>query len=151
VPAFRFRLEPVLEHRRRQEREQQRIVASIEAERHAIEERIRAGQARLESERHDLRNDLLNGPRLLDVQSLRLQAALAGAIVAQAQRAVIELAGAHKRLDAARARLLDATTARKAVERLRERALEAWKLREKRREDRELDELSVMRASREPA
>jgi flagellar export protein FliJ len=151
VPAFRFRLEPVLEQRRRQEREHQRIVASIEAERRALEDRIRAGQARLESERHDLRVDLLTGPRILDVPALRLQASVSATIIAQAQRAVIELSGVHKRLEAARARLLEATTARKAVERLRERALEAWKLREKRREDRELDELSVMRASREPA
>jgi flagellar export protein FliJ len=152
VARFRFRFEAVLEHRRRQERDHQRIVAGLEARRRALEDRIRDCQGRLESERQDLRVDLLTGKRILDVRALRLQVSVAGAITARAQRLVIELAGVHARLDDARARLLEATTARKAVQRLRERELEAWRLREKRREARELDELSVMRAaSREPA
>jgi flagellar export protein FliJ len=48
-------------------------------------------------------------------------------------------------LEAARRRLLEATTARKAVSLLRERRLAEWRLGERRREEREIDDLNTMR------
>jgi len=146
VARFRFRLESVLEHRRRIEREHQRDVAVLEATRRSLEDAIRECQRRLLEERTALREDLKGPGRRLDVARLRLQASVSGSIVAEAQRKVVELSGVHTRLEAARARLLEASTERKAVERLKERELEAWRLREKRREEREMDELNVMRA-----
>lgn len=151
MARFRFRLEPVLEHRRVLERQRQCEVAEIEVERRALEDRIRDCQDRLGAERRALREDLVSRGGTLDVVRIRHQAAVSGAIVGQAQRAVLQLAGVHKRLEEARGRLIEATTARKAVERLRERELEAWRLRLKRLEDRELDEIAVMHAAKEQA
>jgi flagellar export protein FliJ len=61
---------------------------------------------------------------------------------------VLQLAGLHKKLDAARLLLLQATTRRKGVEMLKERRLEEWKFRQKKLDEAATDELSVVRASR---
>lgn len=148
MARFRFRLESVLEHRRLVEMQHQRHVAEIEQERRTLEDRIRSCQQRLLAERDSLRAELVQAGTL-DVNRLRLQASVSNGIVAQAERSVVELAGVHARLKEARAGLLKATTERKAVERLRERAVEAWRLRERKREERELDELNVMRAGKD--
>lgn len=131
------------------EKEHQRRVAEIERERRTLEAHIRSCQQRLLAERQTLRDDLGEQGGSLDVVRLRLQASVSNAIIAQAERGVLELAGVHARLNEARATLLEATTARKAVERLRERELEAWRLRERKAEEREADELNVMRAGKD--
>jgi flagellar export protein FliJ len=69
-------------------------------------------------------------------------------LVARAQQAVLELAGLHRRIDAARLELLKATTDRKAVELLKERRRREWVDEQRRREDAELDEINVMRHGR---
>ena len=65
--------------------------------------------------------------------------------VVELQRAAIELAGLGQRLSRARAELMKATVARKAVELLKKRRYEAWKRERDRRENAELDDLVVMR------
>lgn len=145
MARFRFRLATVLDHRRRVERDRQLEVARIEIERRALEEEIRACRDRLTSERAAMRVDLGANAKI-DVTRLRWHAGVSGSIVGEAQRAVLKLAGVHQRLETARAALLEATTARKAVETLEQRALEAWRLQERRKEERELDELNVIRA-----
>ncbi|MEM9560896.1 MAG: flagellar FliJ family protein, partial [Planctomycetota bacterium] len=60
----------------------------------------------------------------------------------RAQAAVVRLAGVYERLDRARLELLEAATARRAVELLRDRRLEAWKRDELRREQLVLDDLT---------
>lgn len=146
---FRFKLEPVLEQRRRVEEEEQRAVAEVERERLALEERIRAYARAITQEREDLRRQLMLGG---DLRAARLQANASLDLTNKANRAVLELAGVHKRLDAARLRLLEAMTRRKAMEVLRDRAEQDWRQELKRREAAELDEMMVMRHGRtEPA
>src|SRR5262249_51621641 len=89
-----------------------------------------------------------DGPAMLDLRGVRFQAGAALRLITLAQRAVLRLAGVHKKLDAARLELLEATTRRKAVGALRERRLEEWKHEEKRREAGAADEVSVMFAAR---
>jgi flagellar export protein FliJ len=146
VPPFRFRLQPVLEHRRRIEEERQRAVAAQERERLRLEEAIR-GHARLLTRTHAGQRLLLTSPAT-DMQQVRRQAAAAAAVARDARRDAITLAGVLSRLAAARQELMKAVTARKAIERLRERRYEAWAAASARAEAGALDEIAVMRAAR---
>jgi flagellar protein FliJ len=144
MPRFRFELQAVLDHRQRQEREHQRIVADLERQRVALESTIRACQNGLSEERGHMRALLAAA----DVRGARQQIAAASRLTAQAQRAVLELAGLHKRIEAARAVLLEATKRRKAVELLKERRLEEWSRAMNKKEADAIDEIAVMRAAR---
>ena len=156
MAKFVFEFEAVLKHRAIVELGRQLEVAALERERGAIEDRIRSYQRQLQREKQDLRDHLVAAREGrdeswsggVDLRAVRLQANASLYLVALAQRAVIELAGAHKRLDAARLRLIEATTARRAVEVLRQRRLEAWEYEQKRREAAAMDELAVMSAGR---
>ena len=150
MAKFVFQFEAVLKQRRAVERARQLAVASIERERLALEDTIRAMQRQIVREKEDLREQLLaarEGARV-DLRSVRLQAGASLDAVAMTQRAVLQLAGVHSRLDAARLQLLDAATKRKSVEMLKERRFEEWKAEQAAIEGRMLDELSVMRAAR---
>lgn len=153
---FRFSLEPVLEHRRRIEEQRLREVAAIEQERLRTEERLRAINARLLQARADLRERFAPAaapagarPHITGgISAVRSDSSAALRLTVEAQQAAIELAGILRRLERARAALLEAATARKGVERLRERRLEEWKRELARRENAELDEMATIGAAR---
>jgi flagellar FliJ protein len=142
VARFRFELQAVLDLRERVERDRQIVVAELEAQRVTLEDVIRQCQESLVQERATLRA-MLEGS---DLRAARQQYAVAGRLTTRAQRAVLELAGVHKRLEAARAALLEASRQRKAVELLRERRYEEWKHARDKAEAAALDELAVMRS-----
>lgn len=155
---FRFSLQPVLEHRRRIEEERLRDVAVIEQERVRTEDKLRAINARLVQSRADLRERFSPAPGggggaavRGGIGAVRLDSSSALRLTVEAQQAAIELAGIMRRLERARAVLLEATTARKGVERLRERRHEEWKHELSRRENAELDEMATIGASRAAA
>ena len=83
-----------------------------------------------------------------DINAVRLQSGAAVRLAAAAQRKALELAGVLKRLESARAELLEATKRKKAVELLKERRFEEWKRDQDRRELAAVDELAVMAAGR---
>ncbi|MEX2219892.1 MAG: flagellar export protein FliJ [Phycisphaerales bacterium] len=147
MARFRFRLQAVLDHREAVEQERQRAVAEVERERVRLEGVIRECHRRITVEKGEQRRGLLAG----DLGAARRQASAGARYSTEAQRAAIELAGAYARLERARAALLEAAKARKAVELLRERHLEQWRAEESRRENAAADELSVMRAGRKEA
>lgn len=151
MPRFRFNLEAVLELRRREERDKQLVVASLEQDRLALEDRIRSLQRGIVQERLDLRDRLGGDGAAVRLDDVRVQANAGLHMVARAQRAVLELSGVHKRLDAARAELLETTKRRKAVQMLRDRRFDEWRREQSRREAAELDELAVMAAHRKDA
>jgi flagellar export protein FliJ len=151
---FRFTLEPVLAHRRRHEEERLREVASIEQERVRVEERLRGINAKLVQSRADLRERFVPGGGAAvrgGIGSVRMDSSAALRLTVEAQQAAIELAGVLRRLERARDVLLEATTARKGVERLRERRFEEWRSVRSRREIAELDELATIGAARNAA
>ncbi|MCC6228151.1 MAG: flagellar FliJ family protein [Phycisphaerales bacterium] len=150
MAKFVFQFEAVLKQRRAVERARQLAVASIERERLALQDTISAMQRQIVREKNDLREQLLAAREgaHVDLRSVRLQAGASLDAVAKTQRAVLQLAGVHSRLDAARLQLLDAATKRKSVEMLKERRFEEWKAEQAALEGRMLDELSVMRAAR---
>jgi flagellar export protein FliJ len=154
---FVFSLEAVLRQREAIEERQQRRVAELERERLAVEDRIRGHQAAITGAKQDLRRRLCVEKRAGDLgtagggvslRDVRLQANASLHMVARAQQAVLELAGVHRRLDAARLELLKATTERKAVELLRAKRYEEWRAALARKEDAELDEINVTRHAR---
>jgi flagellar FliJ protein len=144
MARFHFNLQAVLDHREMIEEQKQLSVAALERERTRLEDVIRGHQAGITRGKQDIRAALRAG----DIRGVRLQTVASAAIVAVAQRAVLELAGLHRRLEAARADLLEATKRRKAVELLKERRLEEWRTDQNRRELAAVDELVVMGASR---
>lgn len=152
MPKFRFQLEPVLEQRQREEERCQLVVAELERQRLDIERRIRECQQGIVREKSELRRHLGwtggSGDGSVALRDARMQAAAAYNLDARARQEVLRLAGLHKRLDAARAELLRAATARKAVELLKERRWEAWKHEQSRLETAQVDEMAVMQASR---
>jgi flagellar protein FliJ len=146
VPRFRFQLEPVLRQRLAVEREKQLAVGKLEQQRLMIEATIRRHQESLTASKTDLRSSLI-GP--VNVNDLRGTAASTMRIMSQAQKLVLELAAIHKRLQHARAELIEATKRRRAVELLRDRRFEQWKRKLNKAEDAILDELAVQRAGAE--
>jgi flagellar export protein FliJ len=168
---FRFPLEAVLQQRLAAEEARQRRVAELERERVAVEDRVRAYQAAISAAREDLRRRLCMERRAgelrhdareaggeaggvevggggVSLADVRMQANASLHMVARARQAVLELAGVHSRLDAARLELLRATTDRKAVELLKEKRYREWLDERRRREDGELDEINVTRHGR---
>ena len=144
MARFRFQLQAVLDHREMIEQQKQRAVAEIESQRVRLEHLIRGYQRGIVRERDELKRRLSE----VDFRGVRLQAAAQLRLVVAAQRAALELAGVLKRLEAARRELLEAAKRRKAVELLRERRFEEWRLDQSRRELAAVDELAVMAAGR---
>jgi flagellar export protein FliJ len=148
MPRFRFQLQPVLEQRRRAEERCQLVVADLERQRLEIERAIRGFQDGIVRERLELRRVLGAGAGAVPLRDARMQAAAGASLDMRARQEVLRLAGLCKRLEAARSELLAAAAARKAVELLRDRRLEAWRHEQSRLEAAAVDELAVMSAAR---
>lgn len=143
--TFSFKLDPVLEARRRAEQAEQRAVAQIERQRLAMEQDLRRQQAAIAEGKHTLRGSLIGS---IDMTGLRLRAGSSLHMLRRAQQIVLQLAGLHKQLETARGRLIEATRSRRALELLRERRYRQWKAAIEKAETNALDELAVMRAGR---
>lgn len=127
------------------ERRHQRVVAENERQRLRLEDQLRRQQTVISRDKGELRTNLTGR---IDVQSLRLHATSSMQLLRDAHRIVLELAGVHKRLEAARVELVQAAKQRRAVELLRDRRWAQWKIAEEKRETAALDELAVMAAAR---
>jgi flagellar export protein FliJ len=128
---FQFRLQPLLDRRRREEEEKLHRYARYERER---DDALRAGDRLAAAfDRHAARASEAGTLAALDagIAALRRRAA-------QAQSA---LAGARDDLIAAR-------RARRAIEKLRERRLHAYESDEAKRDELEIDEANARRRSR---
>ncbi len=148
MPPFRFKLQPVLDQREREEREAQLALAQLELQRAEIERAIRNHQLNIEREQRELVAALGAGSGPVDLGSAKLQSNSAMRNRFDAQRRVLELHGLMERIGAARNALAQAATRRKAVETLREKQRQEHFNRESTREARDLDDLSVMRFAR---
>ncbi|MCA9299477.1 MAG: flagellar export protein FliJ [Phycisphaerales bacterium] len=143
--TFRFRFQVVLEQRERQERDRQTVVAGLERERLDAERVLRDIQRRIVEEGERLRASVQGAVRGADV---RLQRGAAIGLEVKARDQAIRLAGILKKLKDARAALVEASKARRAMELLRDRQLEAWKAEQARRDRIEMDEIATQRAMR---
>jgi flagellar FliJ protein len=145
MARFRFKLEPLLRARRHAEREKQRAVAELQRQRLDLEHALRRRQAFITEGKAALRDRLVGD---LDMPSLRAHAGSTVQVMREAERIVLELAGVHKRLEAARGELVEAARDRRSLELLRDRRLAQWKAALNKAEDAALDELAVHAAAR---
>jgi flagellar FliJ protein len=145
VAKFRFRLEALLRVRRQAEQVRQRAVAELEGRRRDLETALRRHQDQIAAGKRTQCDRLVGR---LDVTELRARAGSTIQHMREAQRILLELAGVHRRLEEARADLIEATRRRRAVELLRERRFAAWKKRIDGAENAALDELAVFAAAR---
>jgi len=145
MARFVFKLEPLLQARIRAEQVRQRAVGTLESDRLRLEDDLRALQDRIRGGKESLRGRLA-GP--VAMHDLRMEASASMHLLRRAQRAVLELAGVHQRLEAARADLKEARAQRKALEIVRERRLAEWKARQAKAEDRMLDDILMSAAIR---
>ena len=145
MSRFVFKLRSVLELRQREEDRIRRAVAGLMQQKTAIEERIRRHQFEIMQGKSQMRDRLVGA---VDTDALRLHAHAAVSVMREAQTAAIELAGLAQRLTRAREELVAAQARRRAVELLRERRFEEWRLAEERRENSVLDDLASTAAKR---
>lgn len=148
MARFRFRLQPVLGQREREEQDRMLAVAALERERLTLENRLRACQGRISGGRSEI-SAALGGGRV-DLGAARMQAGATLRDDQEARRTVLELAGVLKRLESSRIELAQAAARRRAIELLRDRDLERHHREENRREAVDLDDLVVMRSRSEP-
>ena len=144
MAKFRFELESLLRARQRAEDVVEREVARLEQARTGLEDALRGRQHRLSESKRSVRHQLVG---TIEPSNVRMQANASLAIMRDAQRTVLELAGLHRQLEQARERLREAAKERRAIELLKERKLEAWRRSQARAEQVLLDELAVGRAS----
>ncbi len=145
MPRFRFELQPVLDARKRAEDARRLEVAELESERASLEDGLRRRQRSIVESRSDARDELIGR---IDPDRLRATANASLAVMRDAQRTVLELAGVHRRLEAALERLRESSRDRRAIEIVRERRFEDWKQAMDRREQAALDEIATIRGAR---
>ncbi|MDQ7014172.1 MAG: flagellar export protein FliJ [Planctomycetota bacterium] len=147
MARFVFELEPLLEQRRREERDRMKRVAEVERDRVEIEQEAAALAQAFHDEQDALRRELGEGGGV-DLGRVRLQSNASLHGLRKRHELALRGAAMLKRLDAARRELLEATTRRRAVELLRERRYEAWVAAKRTKESREVDELVTARFGR---
>ena len=145
MPRFVYQLESLLSLRERQERDKQLVLAQVESESRDIEARLRAIHSEIARGKQSWRDSLAGA---VDPRAARLEAGAAVHAQFRAQRLVLQLAGIQRRIESARADLLEASRRRRAVELHKERRLREWRRAQSRREDQMLDEMAVMAAAR---
>ena len=137
MAAFNFRFEHVLDLRRREEDTRQRELAVQLRKQHVLHDQLRQLQGEITRARHDLGTALVGAVDLSRVgQFTRFSAE--GTL--RGQQIVARLAQLDRQVADARAALNEAVRKRKALETLRERDETAWRLKQARREQAELDE-----------
>lgn len=145
MATFTFKLEPVLKMRKHAENLLRREVAKLEQARTSLEDGLRTRQQRLSESKKSVRDQLVG---TIDSSTVRLQANAAMGIMRDAQRNVLELAGLHRQLVDARAKLANAAKDRRAIELLREQRHEKWRAELDRREEAAFDDMSTSGATR---
>ena len=145
MARFVFKLQALLELRRREEQSRQRVLAELTQARSGIEDQLRSHQRRISEQKLQMRDRLVGS---IDTAELRLHAHAAIGVMREAQTAAIELAGLVKRQTDAREELVTAQAQRRAVELIRERRLSEWRVEQERREVADLDDLVSLSAAR---
>ncbi len=142
---FRFRLEKVLQHRRREVEARSREVAS----RREVHARARAAHEQAARELQQAREAAAaaRGQGPLDAAALARTGAWFDARQAELHRLAEHVAGAAADVEAAQERLTTAWQDREVLERLRDRQHRDWRQEQARRERRALDEIGSIRAA----
>ena len=143
MARFRFRLQPVLDHKKRLEDVAQIALAEAQAAQLKEESALRqlnAAEARAFAE---LERQRFTGH--LDIEALQLGLGYLDVLKAQIQRQMQVVARVRQHTETKRQELVTRLQERKTLEHLRQRQLDAFNLEQSRLEAREADEMVVMR------
>lgn len=147
TPRFEFRLEVLLQHRLRIEKERQQKVAEIQQQVQLIVREIQEAQARIAEENKTLAAQKLIG--VLDMQYIAHEKKFVGNLHMKVVMSMQRLMGVEKQLNAARAQLLIAAKSRKILEKLKEKQHALWLTELERKEAAMLDEIGTQNAIRQ--
>ncbi len=140
MAEFHFKLDMVLQQRRMVEDQRQRELAKALRQRMILLDQLRQMQVTITDSKRDLREGLVG---VVDMTAVAQFARYSGQTTARAQAIVTKLASVEKQAEMNRLQLIEATQARKAIERLREKQYRKWKTEQDRREAAMLDEIGV--------
>jgi flagellar export protein FliJ len=141
MARFTFRLEPLLEQRRQRERDRQRRVAEIQRQVNALLAKVNDAQQKIAAENQTLSGEHLVGR--LSLSYIAHEKRYVGSLQLLIMQALQTLALTQRSMEEARAALLEAAKARKALEKLRERQRARWRAEEERQEAGALDEIGM--------
>ena len=140
MAKFQFKLNPLLKHRQRIEDDKQRVLAQLLRQKLIIETQLRNQQQSITTDKHQL-GEALTGQ--VDVESIRRHAAHSNRMSINAQRIAFSLFELGRKIEKARAELIEATRQRRAIELLRDKQERRWRIELDRRETAEIDELAT--------
>lgn len=141
MPRFLFKLEPVLDQRKRIEQDKQRLLAIRSARLLELENELKRMDEKLRHAAEELRRNHLTGP--IDLSFLTAHRRFLGGMQREGLALAHQIAQQHQVVDEARRQLFEAAKRRKAIARLRERHFERWRQDLARREQAELDEIGA--------
>jgi flagellar FliJ protein len=144
MAKFVFSLEGVLRQRQQIEDEKQRALAVRQTQLVDLQNLLRQMQQEIETANNDVRANRLIGT--LNMQFLAAHRRFLTGMQRQAVAAMQKLSLAQRAVDEARAELAEAAKGRKAIEKLREKALDRWKAEQNRRELAAADEAGMQLA-----
>ena len=131
MAKFVFKLEALLKQRKREEQQCQRRLAEHAAIVNAAEEAVRRINESVRAGHDDVRRHLMGK---LDMGFLTAHRRFMGAMQRQVIELVQKVVQAKKRLEEVRTRLAEAARRRKAIEILREKQFDRWRMQQARAE-----------------
>jgi flagellar protein FliJ len=138
MAKFVFKLQALLQQRKREEQQCQRRLAEHAAIVNAAEQAVRQINESVHAGHEDVRRHLMGK---LDMSFLTAHRRFMSAMQRQATDLVQKVVVAKKQLEEARIKLAEAARRRKAIEKLREKQLERWQVDQARREAALSDEI----------
>lgn len=145
-PRFEFRLQTLLDHRARIEKDHQRKVAEIQQQISQLMNQIQSAQQQIREQDAALAGEKLTGR--LDLQYIAYEKRFVGNLHVRIVLTMQRLAGVEKTLAAAKAELLEAAKAKKVLVKLREKHHARWLADLERKETALLDEVGTQLAIR---
>lgn len=145
MARFVFKLQALLQHRLALEDRAQRELAKTMRQRLILQSQLQQMQQTITRSRHDLTRGLVGQ---VEVDRVLDFARYSGQVADRARRIVGKIAELDALARSQREVLAGAVRQRQAVELLRDRQLEQWKLDQSRRETTELDEVAAQRYTR---
>jgi len=140
MPAFVFKLEPVLRQRQMAEDQRQRELAQLMRHQMIMMDQLRQMQQTISGSKQDLAGSLVGK---VDLQAVSGFARFSGQTTQRAHGLVRKLAELEQQVQAARQRLIEASRERRAIEKLKQNRYEQWKREHERREAAVMDELAM--------
>lgn len=140
MARFQFKLQPVLRQRQIIEDQRRRDMAEVLRRKTQLLDQLREFQQTISASKQDLGGSLVGR---IDMDRVSQFARFSSQAGLRARQVVGALAVVEQQVQAARARLVEASRARKAMELLRDRYREQWQREQDRRETATLDEIAV--------